>query len=212
MKIMQCWDDAPTNDVRLVELFRKYNAKSTFNIIPPRDANPWLYNGSYPVKTLSIDEMKSTYQGFKVAGHGGVPMQRLAPEILKAQLEEAIDLIRNTFGQEKYGLAYPGGGWNDEVKKAVQAAGFLYARTTRNVDGHLPLDDPMELHTHCEYRSPDFWAKYEKVRELNGVFYFWGHSYELMDNPALWSEMEDKLARISSDPQAEWIDVIDLFA
>lgn len=212
MRIMQCWDDSVANDIPLADLLRNYDAKATFNIVPPWRGNNWVYNGDYKVEKLTVDEMKAAYQGFKVAAHGGVPMTKLKPDILKLELQECRDLIKKSFGQDKCGLAYPGGGYDDTVKQAVRDAGFLYARTTKNIDGALPLDDPMELHTHCHFLSPEFWAKYEKVRELDGVFYFWGHSYELMDNLELWGELEYKLARIAGDPKAEWIDVIDLFA
>ncbi|MFA6290649.1 MAG: hypothetical protein WC637_02645, partial [Victivallales bacterium] len=120
-------------------------------------------------------------------------------------------LIKEHFGQDKCGYAYPGGDYNDEVKIAVRDAGYLYARTCKNIDGILPLDDPMALHSHCHFLSPEFWSKYEKVRESNGIFYFWGHSYEMKDDNVLWSDFESKLARISNDPKVEWIDIIDLF-
>ena len=37
MKVMQCWDDSVTNDIRLVELLRQYHAKATFNFIITED-------------------------------------------------------------------------------------------------------------------------------------------------------------------------------
>ena len=212
MKIMQCWDDSVATDAPLADLFRNYDAKATFNIIPPWRAKNWLYNETFKVEKLTLDEMKAAYQGFKVAAHGGARMSTLPPEILKLELDECKELIRKSFGQEKCGLAYPGGDYNDAIKRAARDAGFLYGRSTKNIDGLLPLDDPMELHSHCHFLSPEFWAKYEKIRELDGVFYFWGHSYELMADIELWGELEYKLAKISGDPKAEWIDVIDLFA
>lgn len=43
------------------------------------------------------------------------------------------------------------------------------------------------------------------------MFYFWGHSYEMMDDPKLWDEFESKIAFLSQDPRTEWVDVRDLF-
>ena len=43
-----------------------------------------------------------------------------------------------------------------------------------------------------------------------GAFYFWGHSYEMMDSPGLWQQFEDKIAALSADPDVVWVDVIDL--
>jgi peptidoglycan/xylan/chitin deacetylase (PgdA/CDA1 family) len=209
MKIMQCWDDSVRNDIRLAELFRQYGAKATFNIIP--GGNRWLFE-DFPVDKLEVSEMLEVYRGFKVAGHGGVPLTRLPAEQVRRELAAAKQLICDRFEQEQCGYAYPGGGVDDAVKELVREAGFLYARTTRDVDGPLPLDEPMALPAHCHFRNPLFWEKYERVREADGVFYFWGHSYELKDDETRWANMEATLARIAGDSKAEWIDVVDLFA
>ena len=57
--------------------------------------------------------------------------------------------------------------------------------------------------------NPDFWTIFEKAKET-GVFYFWGHSYEMMDEKKLWQETEEKLKRLDADPDVVWVDVIDL--
>lgn len=220
MKVMQCWDDGVDNDIPLVELLKKRNAKATFNLNPgitQRSArSPWnkLFKDRFRPARLSLDEMKTLYKGFRVAGHTMTHPRpnQLPPEQLRAELVDCRAFLEDFFEQEVKGFAYPFGEYNEEVKKAVKDAGYLYARTTKNVDGPLKLDDPMELHSHCHFMSPDFWRKYEAVREAGGVFYFWGHSYEMMDEKALWDEFDAKLARIDADPEAEWIDVIDLFS
>ena len=43
-----------------------------------------------------------------------------------------------------------------------------------------------------------------------GVFYFWGHSYEMITE-AMWTEFEDLTERISFDAKSRWADVADLF-
>ena len=67
----------------------------------------------------------------------------------------------------------------------------------------------MEFHPNCHFLAPDFWQRYEKARE-RGVFYFWGHSYELATEP-LWDAFDDQIRRISADPSAEWADLPALF-
>ncbi len=220
MRIMQCWDDGVANDEPLIALLKKHNAKATFNVNPginkksERLQGKWIFNNAFRVDRLSLDEMKDLYKGFKVAGHTMTHPHpnELKPDALKSEMADCKSFIKDFFGQEVCGFAYPFGQYNETVKKAVKDAGYLYARTTKNVDGALQLDDPMEFHSHCHFLSPDFWRKYEQVREMDGDFYFWGHSYEMMDDKALWGEFESKLAKIAADPKAKWIDVIDLFA
>ena len=53
-------------------------------------------------------------------------------------------------------------------------------------------------------------TRYNQAKETGGAFYFWGHSYEMLDCEGLWDQLEQKIRYISSDPDAEWCDVIDL--
>ena len=69
--------------------------------------------------------------------------------------------------------------------------------------------DPMMLTPSCHFQARDFYRRYENAKKT-GVFYFWGHSYEMLDSPGLWQQLEDKLAWISNDSDAEWADVIDI--
>ena len=218
MKIMQCWDDGVTTDEPLITLLKKYRAKATFNITPgsldPHQRRCfWKFKDTFPVCTLALDEIKDLYQGFKIAGHSMTHphLPRLGADELSAELRECKTFIKDFFGQDKCGFAYPFGDYNDAVKQAVRDAGYLYARSCKNVECELPLNDPMELPSHCHFMNPDFQGRYEKVRAIDGIFYFWGHSYEMMDVPALWGEFESKLASIANDKQAQWIDIVDIF-
>lgn len=218
MKIMQCWDDGVVNDIRLCELLRKYGAKATFNINPGINKKQgrtyrWMFKGKFCVDHWSLDEMKDVYAGFKIGGHAMTHphLTQKDAETLKSELVDCKEFICDFFGQKVCGFAYPFGDYNQTVKDAVKNAGYVYARTTKNVDSLLDLSAPMELHPHCHFLSPDFWGKYDAVRELDGTFYFWGHSYEMMDNKELWGEFEAKLDRIKLDPKAEWIDITSLF-
>ena len=91
----------------------------------------------------------------------------------------------------------------------MKEAGFAYGRTTQYVEQVLPCSEPMTLHSNCHFLNVNFWDIFEKARPC-GYFYFWGHSYEMMDDPELWKSYEDKLRRLNEDPEVEWINVIDL--
>jgi peptidoglycan-N-acetylglucosamine deacetylase len=67
----------------------------------------------------------------------------------------------------------------------------------------------MAFHPNCHFLAPDFWVQYEKARE-SGVFYFWGHSYELVTE-TMWNDFEKVIERISADSMAVWGNVADLF-
>jgi len=218
MKVMQCWDDGPATDARLAELLRKYQAKATFNPYPgahhPHDRTP--NSGGYQdfrYDRPSLDELKDIYRGFMIGGHTMTHprLTEVSQEQLKRELSDNMAIIREFFGQPECGMAYPYGAYDETVEAAVREAGYKYARTTRNTKGELSLANPQALHPHCKFSSPDFWQLYEQIRTADGVFYFWGHSFELMDDHELWDEFESKIAKISADSRAEWINIIDLF-
>lgn len=69
----------------------------------------------------------------------------------------------------------------------------------------------MWLAPDCHFSAPDFWDCYDKAKAASSpVFYFWGHSYELITDED-WNSFADMLARFQSDPDAVWSDLPELF-
>jgi len=217
MRIMQCWDDGDVDDIRLVNILKKHNARATFNISPggfkSKRRLVHRFKDEYPVYRLTLDEMPEVYEGFCIGGHTMTHpfLNEIDPDWALTELSECRRYIEKHFGQAACGMAYPCGAYNDDVKELVRKAGYLYARTTKNIDLELNLCDPMALHTHCHFLDPLFWNKFEAVKAIDGDFYFWGHTFELMGDDTRWLELDAMIGRLSDDPDTEWIDVLDLF-
>jgi peptidoglycan-N-acetylglucosamine deacetylase len=214
MTVVQCWDDGVTTDVRLAEVFRKHKAKATFNLNAGRyeaQRKPgWMYKDTQ-VSRLGWDEMHEAYAGFTIANHSlmHLRLEQVPVADARRDIVEGRDRLQQFFGQPVLGFAYPFGGYNEAVMELLQEAGHVYARTTSYVEQPFPPKHPMAFHSCCHFLAPDFWARYEKARE-GGVFYFWGHSYEIISEP-MWQEVENQMARISADPDVRWKNVVDLF-
>ena len=216
IRVAQCWDDGDVTDIRLAELFRKYNAKATFNLCPglfhpTRRISRGSYNG-FARSKLAQQELKSVYHGFQVASHtmthvnaGSVPDEDFLRETLDAR-----HFLENLFQQECRGFAWPCGRYTPETIRLLKRAGFAYGRTTANTENVIPCDEPMTLHSSCHFLNPEFRRIFERVAARNGTFYFWGHSYEMMDCSQRWERFEEMLRMLSEDPDVEWVDVIDL--
>ena len=217
MRIMQCWDDGDVDDIRLVGILKKHGAKATFNINP----GGWKserriahhFKGQYAVHRLTLDEMPQVYEGFCIGGHTMTHplLNAIDPAWAVTELAECKRYIEKHFGQTTCGMAYPCGAYNDAVKELVRTAGYLYSRTTQNVDLELNVDDPMALKSNCHFLATNFWEKFEAVKAVDGDFYFWGHAFELMGDDARWQELDTKIGRLTDDPATEWINVRDLF-
>jgi len=214
LKVVQCWDDGVTTDERLIQILRRHGAKATFNLnagLHDENRKPgWTYKGTQ-VSRLGWSEMREIYEGFTIANHSLTHPHLEQIPIADAcrEIKEGRDRLQQFFEQEVLGFAYPFGTYNDAVEVAVRDAGHLYARTTLNVDQSFPPASSTALHPNCHFRASDLWEKYHKAR-FGGVFYFWGHSYEMI-NDAMWDEFDETIERISNDPAAQWCHVEDLF-
>ena len=212
LTVVQCWDDGVTADARLIEVLRRHGAKATFNL------NAGLYEkqrkpmANQQVGLLGWEEMHELYEGFTIANHSLThpSLVDLPIEDARRDIVEGRDRLQQFFGQPVTGFAYPGGAYNETVMEAVRQAGHIYARTTRNVEQPFPPENAMAFHSCCHFLAPDLFERYEKARQ-GGVFYFWGHSYEMI-NDEMWAAFEDTIARISNDPLARWGEVAELFA
>jgi len=215
VKVLQSWDDGVVDDVRLTGLLRRYRARATFNLNPglhrPGRSFSWRY-GDKEVWRLGRDELVEVYAGFEIANHSLTHpnLPDLSPAELEREVGDSRRLLRDWFQQPVRGFCYPFGGFNPAVKDAIRAAGHGYARTVAEVEPLFPPADPLELGVSCRFNDPAFWTRYQRARAADGVFLFWGHSYELV-NEAMWADLEDKIARISADPAVEWASIETLF-
>ena len=223
VKVACCWDDGVVNDIRLIALLRKYKAKATFNLNPgsmpehtavPRwkklDETVWSYNGFVNGK-VGLSEMKEIYEDFQVASHGWVHKGGSVPA--DDFIKDAVDArkyLEDLFQRECPGYAWPCGDYTPQAAKLLKDAGFLYGRTTQYTDNVGVTDSPLHLDSTCHHMDRLFCDKFRAVKERNGIFYFWGHSYEMADFDPYWNNFNDMIAYISNDPEAEWVNVIDL--
>jgi len=215
MNVIQSWDDGVVDDVRLTDLLRRYRATATFNLNPGLHQRhrtcSWRY-GDKEVWRLGRDELATVYAGFEIANHSLTHpfLPDLSPADLGREVGESRLMLQDWFAQPVRGFCYPFGGFNSAVKEAIRAAGHCYARTVSESERVFPPGDPLEFGVHCRFADPQFWPRYQSAKTTSGVFFFWGHSYELV-NEAMWADLEDKIAVISADPAVKWINIETLF-
>lgn len=216
MRVVQCWDDGVTNDLRLIRLLRQYRARATFNLnagLHGEQRHTVMRHKGTDVVRLARDELREAYDGFTIGNHSLThPMlDKLEPEAARKDLAQGRDRLQQLFGRPILGLAYPFGAFSESVMAMARETGHVYARTTRSVEQPFPPEQAMAFHPSCHFLAPDFGARYERARSRpDSVFYFWGHSYELIAEP-MWAAFEIVIARIANDPRAQWADIAPLF-
>ena len=214
MKLVQCWDDGVTTDVRLVSLLRRHGARATFNLnagLHKRKRQLGWHHGDTEVWRLARGELREVYDGFSIANHTLTHphLDQLPIDAARREIGEGRTCLQTLFDQPVSGFVYPFGTFDEVVAQSVRDAGHVYARTTRAADLGVSTIDPMAAAASCHFLAPDFWQRLDRARP-SGVFWFWGHSYELVDE-AMWSAFEASLARLCAEPGVQWCDPTDLF-
>ena len=225
MKVAQCWDDGIENDIRVIDILRRHGAKATFNLNPglmnpdKRGWSGWRkqgegeYNHNFGFSSgkLCHRDIPEVYAGFELASHcwrhenaGSIPDE----EWIKSALD-ARHFLEDIVQKPCRGFAWPCGIYTDGTIAKLRENGFAYGRTTQNTYDVTQCAEPLALASNCHFKAPDFWQRYSKAKEC-GVFYFWGHSYELFRDNEMWDNFERMIKYISEDPDAEWVNVIDI--
>jgi peptidoglycan/xylan/chitin deacetylase (PgdA/CDA1 family) len=214
VRLVNCWDDGVTDDIRLIEILRQHGATGSFNLNAGLHRNErysgWKFKDTKEVFKLALPELPQVYAGFTVANHTLTHpwLTRISPEEARQNINDGRDALEQIFGYRIEGFAYPFGDQNAAVREMVRAAGHLYARAVETTATVLPQDDPMDFKGSCHFLAPDFWERFDAVRRDGGVFYFWGHSYELITEDD-WRDFDRKIARLGE--HGEWVSLPSLF-
>ena len=200
------YDDGVEQDIRLAEIFRRYNLKATFNLNSGYFSNE---DGTNPFalshRHLSRSEALEVYKPdlFEVACHG-VHHETLPFCDSASMCVEVIDDRRElecVFGCQVHGMAYANGKYSDEAVNVLKAAGIWYARTTvSSLNFDLPTDW-LRMPATCHHKNPKLMELADAFLALkpphqSQVFYVWGHSYEfeVHDNWEIIENLAEKMA------------------
>ena len=199
------FDDGVTQDIRLIEIMNKYGLKGTFNLNSDRfgrQGNFYVANNGVTVYRNIIEKelVPEIYRGHEVAVH--TLTHPLLPSLDEAEIIRQVEQDRlnlsELLGYEVVGMAYPGGGVNndDRVAEIIKNnTGVKYSRTTTSTGKFDPQDYLLRFNPTTSY------GNFDRVRELADeffaletdtpkIFYIWGHSYE-MDEANKWDKLDE---------------------
>lgn len=200
------FDDNVTQDIRFIELLKKYNLTCTFNL----NSGLCGLNGEIVRCGKNVahnknkaEEIPSLYSDFEVAAHTMAhPMltELSAKEIIEQVVGDRIRLS-DIIGYDVRGMAYPGGSPNYDrlvVDLLEKYTNICYARTidcTYNFDfpeNYLIWNPTAHILDDCVEDLIDKFAN----EENDCLLYLWGHTYEF-DLHNAWERAENILSRLS---------------
>ncbi len=204
------YDDAVTQDIEFIELLNKYNLKCTFNINSELlGTNNILIRENKRVAHYKVHQgdVKGIYDGHEVAVH--TLTHPKLPELEDAEVIRQVEQDRlnlsEIVGYEVVGMAYPGGGVNndDRVAEIIKNnTGVKYSRT-------ITCNDSFDLQDNLYRFNPTVYhLDFDKMMELGEkfinlnpdkpqIFYIWGHTYEFDYRSDYLVKMEEFLKLIS---------------
>ena len=206
------YDDGVTQDIRLIEIFNKYNLKATFNI------NSELLGQSATVEHEGVkishdkikpEDLKHIYDGHEVAvhtlTHPNLTQIDDDKEIIRQVEQDRLNLSALA-GYEVTGMAYPCGGvnCNDRVANIIKNnTPIQYARTITTTQSFEPFGDLYQyqgtIYHHAQWdRLFDMGREFLELKaDTPKVFYIWGHAYEFDIYPERWAQFEEFCRMIS---------------
>ncbi|MBQ7915686.1 MAG: polysaccharide deacetylase family protein, partial [Firmicutes bacterium] len=141
------YDDAVLQDKRLIEIFNKYGLKGTFNLNSELlGTENYLIREGVHVDHIKVkaEDVKYVYAGHEVAAHTlthpSLPKTEDA-EVIRQVEQDRLNLSE-LVGYEVVGMAYPGGGVNNDERVAKlirENTGILYARSTVTTGSFEPF-------------------------------------------------------------------------
>lgn len=209
------YDDGVTQDIRLIEIFNKYNLKATFNLNSELlgQAKSLVCEG----KTINHvrnkpEDVKYIYEGQEVAvhtlTHPNLTMINEKKEVLRQVEQDQINLSE-LVGYEVQGMAYPCGGVNCNGRVADiirEETCIKYARTIDVTNSFEPYADVYQykgtLYLHEDWDSLfDMGRKFLELKtDTLKIFYIWGHAYEFDIIPERWEQFEEFCRMMSNQP------------
>lgn len=227
------WDDGHKLDLRLAKLLRKYNIKGTFYVSP---------NNREFKKTdlLSDKEIIKLSKDFEIGAH-----TMTHPRLTKVSFEEAkkeiVDskrYLEDLTKKEVKSFCYPGGDYNKKIKELVRQAGFIYARTVKQMATKYPKDlfqsdtsihaSPLSIRAvlgEIKYslkgeirilpllftKDWEIMAKriFDYALRNGGIYHLWGHSWAL-EKCGQWDKLEMVLDYINNKENIKYVNNSDI--
>ena len=218
------YDDAPPQDLRLVEIFDKYGMKATFN-----------HNGGGEKDTnFTAEQMHEHFlsKGHEIAVHGATHIANGAARPITG-IREVLNnrlILEEKCGMIIRGMAYPDTGIREmsnasgytEIKQYLTELDIAYARTLGGDNDRFEL--PTDFHAwmpSAHHNNPNIMEYIDKFIALDlstkkycserraRLLYIWGHSFEF-DGKNNWELIENICEKLANNPEIWYATNIDI--
>lgn len=196
------YDDGVEQDIRLIEIFNKYNIKCTFNLNGFHlEAEERTYEAGRIHRPLARRRALEVYGGelgldheIAIHSYSHPHLTELTKEDCDYQIRHDRELLEALFQRRIIGSAYPFGAYNDTVVDVLAQNGIKYARTVESTHSFDIPADWLRMPATCHHNDPALFTLADKFTKGEPdepwLFYIWGHSYEF-ESGNNWERIEE---------------------
>ena len=201
------YDDGVRQDFRLVERFRRFGLRATFNL-----CSGWFgkveridhFGFDVCVDKVHESEAAALYRDFEVASHSVHHPTLTGQEdaFVREEVLSDVKRLEQLFGRTVCGFAYPCGAYDEKLMQQLEACGILYARTIESTGSFAIPENFLAWHPSC-HDADDIALQLanQLVTEQPGecrLLYIWGHSFEFDKTDFnRWQHMEQLCETLS---------------
>ncbi len=213
------FDDGVTQDVRVMEILKKYNLHScTFYLNSGLYGARWDWVGQiWNCPELSHQRFERAeletglYSGFDVQAHTVThpSLKNLTDEQVTAEVAGDAAALSEWLGYTPVGLAWPGGDteWNDHnVETVYRTTPIRYGSCTTRTEGFALPEYFLKWYPTCCFSdadAPDILERFIAApADEDKLCFVWCHSYEL-DLYHTWERFEAFIKRIAEAAAAD---------
>lgn len=202
------YDDGQLQDLKMLEIFNKYNLKCTLNLSSGlfiQEGNPDYHNEMHS-GYLSVNDLKQYAKGHEIACHS-----LTHPSLPDCGFDKAFDevyqdklMLEKTFNTKIHGMAYPFGAYDDMVKQIVANCGLHYARTVEASHSFDIQQNKFAFNPTCHHNDNkleeliDTFINTKATKKSPMLFYIWGHSWEFDGGERNWEYLDKLCAKLSN--------------
>lgn len=210
------FDDGVRQDMKFLELMKKYGIKGTFNLNSGRFVTRDHYYPPEKIWKAMVDEdVVPTYDNefCGVACHSShhptlknASEAEIADEILSDRIK-----LEKLFRRPVTGLAIPNGPYDETTVKVAKKCGITYMRTTTPTYGFKFPKELMPFDPTCGYSSdklPEITDEFlaAECKEDPFLLYVWGHTYNFDEHEGHWELIENFLRKVSGKENVWYAD------
>jgi peptidoglycan/xylan/chitin deacetylase (PgdA/CDA1 family) len=205
--VLTSWDDGAEPDLRLAEILHRLGYRPTFFLNHNNPAMKFLDK----LAALDVEIGSHCYH------HPFLYL--LLPERAKEECVEMRKLLEKELKHPVISFGYPNGytpaydAEGDYVLGAVRAAGYWSGRaTSTGMETYDSIEEPLAMRSNGFFGDrkglEKAWA--ETRAKEGGIFYFWGHSWQIGKTDEQWQDFEKFVAQFAHQPDTWYASVGEL--